>query len=198
MSSSKDKQFNEPDVPWAKSKARKLLYSDLRNGEVPLKAKDSKNRMSLREIYSMHEEYQLWDYKKFSSRVSSARRTIKTLLFRKSDDKAAFDNFVSLNPVSMHSHKGYQQWKGSSAFKLCLRHIKEGDHGKKSYRELYGEHRQYYENFPFKAFKDHYRSEIRTSKFVAYRKEFGETHPTGDVNDIDQQKANRVAKSRQS
>lgn len=177
------KQFEEPDTPWAKSTARKILYRDLRDGKVPLKARDPNNRMRLRDIYDMHAEYKLWNYNKFSSRVSSARRTIGTLLSRKSEDQAAFDNFLSRNPVSMYSHKGYQQWKGSSAYRLCIKHIKEGAHTTKSYRTIYGENRQYYENFPFKAFKDHYRSEIRTSKFVAYRKEFGETHPSGVLDD---------------
>jgi hypothetical protein len=51
--------FKEPEVKWKKSKARRLLYKDIVEGEVPLDATDADGHstMQLSEIYLMHTEY---------------------------------------------------------------------------------------------------------------------------------------------
>ena len=171
----------ENSTPWRESKARKILYDDIMNGLVPLHAKDSngKSTMKLREIYDMHEEYSDYSYKNFSRRVSSARKTLKIAQQRKQDDADAFQNFVDNNDAVYYSKKGYIQWKGSDAQKLCLKYVKDKAHERMSYRKIYGEHSRFYSNFPFAAFKDHYRSEVRGQKYIAHRKKFGETHKTG-------------------
>lgn len=177
----KSGEEEEEKKKWSKSEARKLLYNDLKAGLIPLHAKDSrgKSTMKLRDIYNMHDEFKEFAYSGFSSRVSSARKTVRRMIERRDDDQDAYNNFVSMNDVVMHTSKGYIQWKGSEAHKLCLKHVKEKLHDTLSYRDIYGQHRRYYENFPFKTFKDHYRSEIRASKYVAHRKKFGETHKSG-------------------
>jgi hypothetical protein len=67
-SSKKDKDFKEPKIKWKDSKARALLYKELTNGNIPRDAKDSNGRFTLpllKDIYNMHEEYKLYDPKKF-------------------------------------------------------------------------------------------------------------------------------------
>lgn len=180
-SKGKGEKKEEVKDKWRNSTARKLLYKDLKTGTIPLQARDKHNKstMKLKDIYDMHEEYKEFAYSGFSARVSSARKTVGLLLHRRDDDQAAYENFVEKNDVVYHSNKGFIQWKGSAAHKLCLNHVKEKLHDNLSYRQIYGQHRRYYENFDFKTFKGHYRSEIRASKYIAHRKKFGETHKSG-------------------
>ena len=141
----------ENEIPWAESKARKILYDDIKSGTIPLKSKDDNNRYTqprLREIYEMHEEYKEYDYKNFSRRVSSARKTIRKAIERKQDDQIAFDNFVEKNDIIYHSDKGYIQWKGSEAHKLCTQHVKDKFHERMNYRD--NTNKIVYKKFDFK------------------------------------------------
>ena len=98
---------------------------------------------------------------------------------RKQDDADAFQKFVDKNNISYFSHKGYVQWKGSDAQKLAKKHVNDKMQERMKYRAIYEAYNVYYENYPFKAFKDHYRSEIRLAKYIKHRNDFGETHKTG-------------------
>jgi hypothetical protein len=71
-------KFIEPDVKWKNSKAKRLLYKDIVEGEVPPDATDADGRstMQLSVIYLMHPEFAEYDYEKFSSRLSSLRAAI--------------------------------------------------------------------------------------------------------------------------
>lgn len=176
----------ENEIEWKDSKARKLLFKDLKNGAIPLVAfnilpngKRQYTQPRIKQIYEMHDEYKEYDYKKFSRRVGSARKTVRKAIQRKADDAAAFQNFVDQNEIVHFSHKGYVQWKGSDAQKLSKKHTKDDMHGRMTYRQIYERYAEYHENFPFQAFKDHYRSEIRLGKYIQHRKDFGETHKTG-------------------
>jgi hypothetical protein len=99
-----------------KSRAKQLLYNDIKEGRVPLEAKDSSNKstMPLKDIYNLHPtEFSKYHYSKFSSRVSSLRKTTKECNGRAVLDQEAFDNFIARHPVSLYSHKGYIQWQGA-------------------------------------------------------------------------------------
>ena len=65
MAESDEKEDNEIEhiIPWGKSKAKELLYEDVKNGDVPLYARDENNKptMLLGEIFMMHEEYKEYD-----------------------------------------------------------------------------------------------------------------------------------------
>jgi hypothetical protein len=64
------RSFKEPKIKWKDSKARLLLYKELMDGIIPRDAKDLNGRFMvplLKHIYNMHEEYKLYDPKKFSS-----------------------------------------------------------------------------------------------------------------------------------
>ena len=69
--------------------------------------------MSLQEIWSIHTtEYSMYDYDKFSGRVSSLRSIVKLLKRRKEQDQLAYNKFVDKHKPSTHSSKGYIQWQG--------------------------------------------------------------------------------------
>ena len=123
--------------------------------------------MSLKSIYDLRPEFQEYHYSKFSSRLSSLRKTIKERNYRADLDQEAFDNYKANNPVpAAFSHKGYIQWQGSEAQALCREDIEHGLHKSMSRMELYGSRSEYYENFPLKEFRDKVRQEIRTAKYL--------------------------------
>ena len=108
--------FKEPKIKWEKSRARKLLYNDVKEGKVPLEAmEDGKQTTDYTQVYMMHPEYAEWDFDRLPSRLAGIRKIIKNKNGRAADDKAAFDKFVKNNPVSTLSHYGYIQWQGSDA-----------------------------------------------------------------------------------
>lgn len=174
----------ESDIPWKDSVAKRMLYRDIRKGLVPKEARDEHNRstMPLKDIYNMHpEEYHKYDYKKFSGRLSSLRKTVREKNLRAKDDQAAFDLFVTNHNVSMFSSKGYTQWQGSDAQKKAKKDIDDGKLEKGhpnyvGYRALFSEKREYHEHFPFPAFRDKMRQEIKTGKYLHTLKVKGKQH----------------------
>jgi hypothetical protein len=71
---------NEPSIKWVKSEAKRLLHKDILEGRVPAKAKDNngKRTANLKDIYALSPKFRLYDYLKFSSRLSSLRALIET------------------------------------------------------------------------------------------------------------------------
>ena len=102
----------------------------------------------------MHPEYSAYDYKKFASRLSSIRNTIKKLNNRADEDQDAFNCFVQNNDVSYYSKKGFIQWQGSESQKLLLEDINAGLHihyaGNR--KGWYLSRPEYYDEFPLKVF----------------------------------------------
>ena len=128
-----------------------------------------KSTMPLKEIYAMHPEaYSKYDYKKFSSRLSSLRSTVEDVMSRVEIDKQAFENYMQHHKqdVSLQSQKGYAQWKGSEARRLLLQDIELDKHNELGKKELYNLRPEYYENYPFKTFCDKIKQEIRTAKYL--------------------------------
>lgn len=75
-----EEAFPEPEITWAKSKAKKMLYQDIMDGIIPLEARGEDKygeEMGLKDIYLSRPEFALYSYKKFSGRISSLRNTIK-------------------------------------------------------------------------------------------------------------------------
>ena len=111
---SNGQKFVEPKISWAKSRARKLLYTDVKQEKIPLDAMvNGKRTTDNNDVYLMHEEYLMWDYKKFSGRLGGVRKIINRMNRRADEDQATFNNFVENGPVSLFNHKGYIQWQGS-------------------------------------------------------------------------------------
>mmetsp|Transcript_33806 Transcript_33806/g.34284 ORF Transcript_33806/g.34284 Transcript_33806/m.34284 type:complete len:165 (-) Transcript_33806:17-511(-) len=106
-------------ISWARSRARKLLYTNVKQEKIPLDAKvNGKRTTDINDVYLMHEEYFMWDYEKFSGRLAGGQKIIKRKNTRADEDRAMFDKFVETNPVSYFSHKGYIQWQGSESERL--------------------------------------------------------------------------------
>ena len=164
----REAEADEPAIKWKNSKAKQLLYKDIMNGRVPLEAKtaNGKSTMSLKDIYNHRPEFKEYHYSKFSSRLSSLRKTIKENNYRAELDQEAFNNYIKHTKTASFSHKGYIQWQGSDAQELCRQDIKNGLHTTMSRMDLYGSRREYYENFPLDAFRDKVRQELRTAKYL--------------------------------
>jgi hypothetical protein len=173
-SKSKPKEeHKEPDISWRDSDAKKLLYKDLRRGNVPAKAKDQHNKstMKLKNIYVMRPEYLEYRYDMFSSRLSSLRSTFSTNTHRAEDDLAAFDVYVINNEVSTMSHKGYIQWQGSESQRLVQEDIKDGtmaEYAEEKFPKMkfWQSRPEYYDEFPLHVFRDKIYQEIGTAKYL--------------------------------
>jgi hypothetical protein len=129
------------------------------------------------DVYTSRPEFAAYDWDKFSNRIKALRDIVQLNNSRAVDDQAAFDNFVANNPVSYYSSKGYIQWQGSDAQLMAQKDIKSSDFdGRGKYRRLYNSRAMYHEEFPYEAFKDKIRQEIRTSKYKHTIKVRGKAH----------------------
>lgn len=164
----KKETWSEPKPKWGKSKARKLLYKDIFDGTVPIKAKDDKGKFTakLADIYNSREEFKQYHYSKFSSRLGALRKTVADKLKRKALDQEAYDRYLSNHEVALFSHKGYIQWQGSDAQALALEHMEQNLHNTTKWAIWHGDYAEFYGNFPLKEFKDKIRQEIRTAKYL--------------------------------
>jgi hypothetical protein len=172
-------KFVEPKIKWRKSKAKLLLYQDVKEGRVPLE-KDEVNehgdQLSLEEVYASHPEYAKYDYEKFSSRLSSIRKTVKEHNHRAEMDQSAFSNFVAAHPPSLYSAKGYIQWQGSRAKKQLKDDLRDDLHKSMGKKKLWGYRLVYYENFSLEAFRQKLDQMIHTNKHMYTLKVKGKQH----------------------
>jgi hypothetical protein len=160
----------EPTIPWRKSRARELLYEDLRKGLIDEDHSDM-------DVYAMRPEYAAYDWDLFPGRLRYLKKSIHYNQERAEIDQDAFDQFVSNNPVSYFSKKGYIQWQNSDAQNLARQDIlNESFTGSGKYRRLYNSRVEYYLEFPFEAFKHKIRQEIRTAKYKHTLKKRGKAY----------------------
>jgi len=162
-------EYEEPKIRWQKSEAKRLLEKDIHSGNVPLYATDANGQstMKLEDIYYSRVEFTEYLYSKFSSRLSSLRNTVKKDTSRAALDQEAFESYKQNHPaLAYFSHKGYIQWQGSEAQRLCLEDLKEKRHENVSRKDFFGSRPEYYENFPLDVFRDKVNQEIRTAKYL--------------------------------
>lgn len=159
--------WDEPKIPWKKSEAKKQLYELIMNGEVPLQATDVNGRstMPLSMIYLMNPEFRKYHYSKFSSRLSSLRKTIVANIGRSEEDLKDTTSFVQNHPASLHTHRGEIQWQNSRAQQLLLYDIKRKYLDEHSFAELYLSRPEYYKFFELKPFRKKFDQEINTAKY---------------------------------
>jgi hypothetical protein len=153
--------FKEPQK-WENSKAYQLLEEDIRHGRVTI---EPQNPQDWETIYLMRPEYAAFDHTKFAKRLQGLRKCAGKFSSRASEDTRRLDAFVVCHQVSLFSHKGYEQWQGSDAQKMAWLDISENKHLTMRKRDLYGSRREYYLNFPLKAFRDFIKQEVRTGKW---------------------------------
>ena len=164
------KQTEEPKEGWKKSKARKLLFDDIRQGIISLDAKVDKD-LSMK-VFDMHIKFADWDFNKFANRIKGVQKIIKQQNAQANDDKAAFENFCENHEPSKFSHHGYIQWQGSEAQKLVQKHLKDGTIGsytKEKYdnpkMEYWLSRSEFCDEFPLSVFRDKIRQEQKTAKY---------------------------------
>lgn len=160
--------FIEPKTTWQNSKARALLYHDIKNGEVPLDARDENNQiiMKWQDIYMMRPEYSDYNPASFNRRLRDLRKIVRNCMNRAEDDQAAFDLFKANHPVSLHSKYGYIQWQGSDAQRLLKIDMGAGRHNEMKKSDLWLSRTEYHNEFPLKVFRDKIYQEIRTAKYL--------------------------------
>jgi hypothetical protein len=153
-------------VKWKDSEARRLLYKDVKDREIPLEAKfnDGTPTMKLEEIYVTRPEYAAYDYNKFSGRLATIRGIIKQLEKRSDEDDDALDKYIAKHPVSHYDRKGFLHWQGSKAQELARLDIEAGLL-QQGYRNLFQSREEYFEEYGFKEFSDKIRQEIQTKKY---------------------------------
>jgi hypothetical protein len=172
-------KFKESKTKWGKSKARDLLYKDLRDGNIPRQALDEHGRstMRLEDVFQMHPElHKLHDRKKFSSRLSELRKVHDECMFCAEIDQEAFEKCRKNHQPSLFSHKGHPEWQGSEAQKLLKLDTEAGKHTRMSKTDLHESNIEHYENFPLDAFRDKVCQELRTAKCLHTCRERGELH----------------------
>ena len=163
---SKKGEPREPAIKWKKSKAKKLLYSDLMEGVLDLEPEEEETQEILEGIYAMHPEYAEYKFSRFASRLKTLRKTILTCNARAEEDKKHFLAFFKNNPASECSHKGYIEWAGSAAQEYMREDLEEKLHIKIGKKELFGSRPEYYENFTLEVFRQKMYQEIRTAKYL--------------------------------
>jgi hypothetical protein len=67
---------------------------------------DGKCTANLENIYAFRPEFGLYDYLKFSSRLSSLRSTVKDRDTRAALNQEALENIVANHSPALFSHKG--------------------------------------------------------------------------------------------
>lgn len=159
---------DEPSVKWKRIEAKKLLFQDLINGEVPLDAKNEQGKitMRLKDIWLKRDEYQLYKYSKFSSRLSSLRVTAKETLSPKELDQEAFDNYLENHEVSHTTGKGFIQWQGSGAQRLLRADLESNENEALEWEVWFNSNEEFYDNFTLDLFRDKVNQEIRTVKYL--------------------------------
>ena len=147
---------------WRKSKAKKLLYQLLMDGTIPME-----DSMPLEDIYSLNEEFAKWEYRLLKPRLTAIRKKIVELDNRAEADLAAFENYKKNHQPSLHSHKGYVQWQGSTAQDFLLDDLQDFiDNPNMKPKDLWLSRDEYNQQFPLHAFRDKIYQEIRTAKYL--------------------------------
>ena len=153
--------------PWGESYARELLLDDLKQGLVPKTHQPL--IMSTREIFSTRQEYKLYGYKNFYSRLSALREQLGTCDSQADKDKKAFQIYICNYPPDDLCCRGYPHWEGSNAQRQLKADIDNGEHEKLTPYALWAdENRSEYRQFPQEVFRWHLYQEIRTRKYHNY------------------------------
>jgi hypothetical protein len=93
---------DKPKIKWRKSKAKSLLYADVREGRVPPDA-HGPWKMKLDNNYNSRPEFKEYHRSKLSSRLSNIWQTIRAANNRASMDQEAYNNFKATHPPFLFS-----------------------------------------------------------------------------------------------
>lgn len=148
-------------MPWAKSKAKELLFQDIVAGKA-----EGSNRA----IYNSRPDYAATqpNFKNFSQSVSRLRKFIATHQARADEDAAALANDVLERPRALVDPRGYPRWDTSKASDLLKQDIADGKHDEMAPKMLWQSRDEYKKVFPLEVFRDHIHQELRAIREKAY------------------------------
>jgi hypothetical protein len=152
-----------PRKPWRDSAAKEQLIKDLKDGTIPLLARD----MSARVAYDSRTVYQEHDYDQFRDRLNVLRKKIHEKGIRSAEDKEAFDHDCGNHPKATHDHRGVPRWEGSEAEKQLRKDVKDGKDTTCTPKELW-EMSNEYQKYPLFVFRGHIYQERRRKKFLTW------------------------------
>lgn len=163
------KDFIEPDIPWADSAARGLLYDDIIEKRVALTADGS---ATAREIYNQRPEYKLYAWKQFPSRLTALRNFIGTRRKRAAEDREAFDRYAENHSKSKLNQRGEPHFDKSAAQVQLRKDMDEGMLDQMTRRQLYEmeSRNNLYQMWPFSVFSKCIEQELRLRKYHTFIK----------------------------
>ena len=102
----------------------------------------------------------------FAGRLAKLREQIVASNARSDMDKLAYDRYMKNHPVETMTARGYPEWEGSDAQRLCRQDIDDGTIGNFDRPLKFHASRDEYKLFPLKVFRDHIYQIIRTKKYM--------------------------------
>jgi hypothetical protein len=166
LSSLKKQSLKPPQKPkrisWAKSKARSLLWRDLRKGYTPMD-------MEPEQVFLTRPEFAEYDdnFDRFKSRLVSLRKQCVEFEDRAAIDAEAFAHDRALHPFPLLNFRGEPQWPDSVAEMLLNGDIDDGLNAQMPPRVLH-QSRVEYQEYSLSTFRDHIYQEVTKRKYYAY------------------------------
>jgi hypothetical protein len=135
--------------PWKTSRAKELLYDDIKKGIVTYD-------LAPELVYGMHLQYQQYTFDKFKTYFDSLMDRMDVLRARADSDSAAL-----ANDILIRSPSDALMWDGSDAKKQLQEDIAAGVVGTDAKPEQVWSSRPVYGAFPLKKFRGHLYQERR-------------------------------------
>jgi len=155
------------EVEWKDSLAKRLLWKDLFNGDIPLYS----DEMGPQEVYLQRPEFSDFAYEKFRDHLNDLRKKVIEDKERAISDSAALAHDRQIFPKKPTNHRGEPRWEGSEAERLLHVNMDNKKHEVMAPKELYQTRKEYYENYSLDVFRGHIYQEQRCRKYIAYRKQ---------------------------
>ena len=156
----------EKELEWKNSKAKKLLWKDLMNEDIPLDA----HEMSPEDVYLQRPEFSDFPYEQFRDRLNYLRKRIIEDKKLSASDSAALAHDRRIHPKKATNHRGEPRWEGSEAERLLKLDMDNKKHEVMKPKKLHQSRKEYYENYPLSVFRGHIYQEEKSRKFMAYWK----------------------------
>jgi len=164
------------EVDWSKSKGRRLLYRELKKGNIPAD-------MHWKEVFRLHPQFAVGpSYEEaerlFYSRLSSARKTLGKRDERAAEELSMMQADRLLHPAPAFDVNGFPRWQGSPAQEKLLEDVREKKHETMSSKAFF-ESRPKYSGYTQQYISRKVKQAVKTNKFLTqYRKKKG--HSTTD------------------
>jgi len=154
---------------WNKSKGRRILYSELKKGNIPA-------TMHWKEVFKLHEEFNVGPNDKeaerlFYGRLRGAQKTINKRDARAEEEFRMMGEDRLLHPAPALDVNGYPRWQGSEAQAHLLRDVKEKVHLSMTKEEFYMSRPAYHSVYPRAYIARKVAQAEKTTKFLRQYRE---------------------------